>query len=114
VLTALVGILALTEGSKPLGQMRPGILICIAVVAIVICWIWAKTISFYSELFSIKFSVLRKLEQSLSAKPFTDELDITVERKLQGLTRNERRVPVTLGALFAVVAITSTLIHALR
>lgn len=109
VLTALVGILALTEGSKPLGQMRPGVVVGVPLVAISICWIWYRTISFYSKLFAIKLAVLRKLEADLSAQPFDEELKASAN--LEPLTKNERRVPVVIGLLFGAVAITAGLLR---
>ena len=111
VLTALVGILALTEGSKPLGQMRAGVVIGIPLVAISICWIWYRTISFYSKLFAIKLAVLRKLEAELSAQPFDEERKASAN--LEPLTINERRVPVVMGLLFGAVAITAGLLRLL-
>jgi hypothetical protein len=111
VLTALVGILALTEGSKPLGQMRPGVVVGIPLVAISICWIWYRTISFYSKLFAIKLAVLRTLEADLSAQPFEEELKASAN--LEPLTKNERRVPVVIGLLFGAVAVAAVLFRVL-
>ena len=111
VLTALVGILALTEGSKPLGQMRLGVVIGVPLVAISICWIWYRTISFYKKLFAIKLSVLRQLEADLSARPFDEERKASAH--LEPLTKNESRVPVVIGVLFGAVALTAGLLRLL-
>jgi hypothetical protein len=111
VLTALVGILALTEGSKPLGQMRLGVVIGVPLVAISICWIWYRTVSFYTKLFAIKLTVLRQLEADLSAQPFHEELKASAN--LEPLTKNEGRVPVVIGVLFGAVALTAGLLRLL-
>jgi hypothetical protein len=55
--------------------------------------------------------VLRQLEADLSARPFDEELKASVG--LEPLTKNESRVPVVIGVLFAAVALTAGLLRLL-
>lgn len=104
ILTALVGIMALSEANRPLAQMRPGLVLCISVVAWVVCWIWSKTIAFYAHLFRVKFEVLRALEEPFEIKPYQLEQAALLKAQSEPLTKNERRVPLTIGILFGAIS----------
>ena len=111
VLTALIAILALSEANKPLAQLRPGLVVSISVAALVVCWIWSKTIGYYAVLFRIKFDILRKLEEDLDARPF--HMEWQALSGVEPLGANERRVPFVLGILFGVVSAASVLFRIL-
>jgi hypothetical protein len=109
VVSALLGVIAFADGSKPFGSLRVELVIAIALFAIVICWIWWKTINFYSLLFFAKFEVLRTMEAELPFKPFIAETKILTDHKVEWLLQNERRVPKILGAFFVVLMLLALL-----
>lgn len=104
VVSALLGVLALIQANKPFSDMRVEIVVTVAAFAVVICWIWRKTIDFYGELFAAKFDVLREMEKQLPFQIFAVELQILRDRKVQWLLQNERRVPMFLSLFFVVLA----------
>jgi amino acid transporter len=106
VVSALLGILAFVGTGKALNDIQPVIMVGVPAFGCVVCWIWYKTNYFYSSLFAAKFAVLRKMEEVLSFKPYTVEREILKKQKLVWLARNERKVPFTLGILFAAIALT--------
>src|SRR5260370_27198391 len=65
VVSALLAILALSESGKALNQITGIVHVIVPIVGMVICWIWQKTITFYSTLFLGKFEVLREMETHL-------------------------------------------------
>ena len=66
VITALIGILALSESEKLLGTIQTGTLIIVCLFSIALCVVWALTIHFYQRLFRAKFEVLKALENNLA------------------------------------------------
>jgi hypothetical protein len=61
VLSALLGVLALGEASRLLSGSHLGLVMAVSTLAVVLCWIWRKTVDFYGAMFSIKFDVPRLL-----------------------------------------------------
>jgi hypothetical protein len=47
--------------------------VLITVFAILICYIWRKTVHFYGELFATKFYVLKELELDLPVQVYAAE-----------------------------------------
>jgi hypothetical protein len=74
-----------------LAEFQPQLVVALAVVAYVVCWIWRKTIAFYSSLFAIKFQILQELEGDFGAKPYTLELEKMKAAGLEPLTKNDGR-----------------------
>jgi len=105
VVSALLSVLALAEANKPLSELRLEILITVAVFAILVCWIWRKTIEFFGKLFLAKFEVLREMEQQMAFPIFSRERAILEKQKIEWLTENERRVPVMFTWFFVTIAI---------
>lgn len=105
VITALLTLLALAGADKPLAKIGGVLFFAISFSAILICWVWLKTIDFYSVLFGAKFDVLREIEKSLDFKIYAREREILLARKVEWLTKNERRVPALLMWLFASIAV---------
>lgn len=114
VVSALLGVLAFVGADKALNPIHAIIVTGVPLFGCVACWIWYKTIVFYGQLFRSKFDVLRAMESdSLSYDCYAREQKILMERKVEWLTQNERKVPLMLGILFAVIAVAS-LLAALR
>ncbi|HEX9391685.1 MAG TPA: hypothetical protein VF928_10280 [Usitatibacteraceae bacterium] len=105
VVTALLGVMALAESGKTLHQVNFLLLIFVSVFAMVICFIWAKTVEFYGGLFGAKFAVLKLIELQLPVQAYELESDDMRGRGLEPLTRNEIKVPRILGAFFMVLAL---------
>jgi hypothetical protein len=104
VITALVGVLALSEGKKPLADMRAELVVGISLVAVVVCWIWHSTIEFYGKLFRAKFQVLGDMELKLDYRVYAEEYKRIEALGAGSLTEKEKRVPLALGLLFALIA----------
>ncbi len=112
VVAALLGVLALAEANKPFSDMRVEIIVVVAIFAIIICWIWRKTIDFYGSLFFAKFEVLRKMEEQLPFQVFAMERKILEDKKAEWLTQNERRVPLILSIFFVALMLLALIIKA--
>jgi hypothetical protein len=113
VVTALLGVLALIQANKPFSDMRVEIVVTVAAFAVVICWIWRKTIDFYGDLFAAKFDVLREMEKQLPFQVFAAERQLLADRKAQWLLHNERRVPLYLAVFFVTLALLAVFFKAL-
>lgn len=112
VISVMLGILAFTEADKPLNQVDFIVVVGVPLFGCVICWIWLKTLDFYSTLFLTKFTVLRKMEERLPFDCYTREAEFLEkmhrEKKLLiRLIPNERRVPIVLAILFAGISVVS-------
>jgi hypothetical protein len=112
VITALLGLLALTETStKLLGKLPTSTLVVVSIFSIVLCFVWSLTIIFYRRLFRAKFTVIRKLEEYLPVNCF--ELEYTElkvpeakeDKRLPHLLRVERYVPLVLILFFVALAV---------
>lgn len=58
VVSALLGVLAFADGSKPLAEVRVELVVVIAVLAIVICWISRAIATRSAELASVAYPAL--------------------------------------------------------
>jgi len=107
VVTALLGVLALAESSKPFADMRVEIIVCVSIAGIILCWIWGKTIEFFGQLFAAKFQVVRWMENRLHLgyQPFVAERAVLDAMNVEWLLQNERRVPMLLAVLFGVLIV---------
>lgn len=105
VVSALVAVLALTEVNKPFAAVRIEIVLLVCAFAVVVCWIWRKTVEFFGDLFFAKFEVLREMEKQLAFPIFERERAILKSRNVEWLTTNERRVPIVFTWFFIVVAV---------
>ena len=102
VLTALTGLLALTEGSKPLKDIGSMAGVLLPAFAAVACGIWACSIAGYRRVFAAKFKVLREMEQKLELKPYTRESEEL--GKGSALTGIDGKLPVVMALVYAVIA----------
>lgn len=100
VITALLGILALTktgeifEGSK----IYLGLAVC--TFAVLVCVGWSRTIRYYAKLFAIKFEILREMEHDGNLFPiFAKENE---KRKGESLLKKDRWIPILLSVPFLI------------
>jgi hypothetical protein len=102
VIGALLGLLALTESNKLLGQIQTGALIVVCLFSIALCIVWALTIRFYGRLFLTKFAILKALECHLAYNCFEEEYKLLKPKPF--LTRIESWIPIVLSLFFAAIA----------
>ena len=103
VITALLGILALSESEKLLGKIQTGTLIIVCLFSIALCVVWALTIHFYQRLFRAKFEVLKAMENNLAYKCFEEEYRQLQPKPL--LLSIEGKIPLLLSLFFFALAI---------
>jgi hypothetical protein len=84
---------------------QPYLAVAVPAFAILVCWIWWRTVAFYRNLFAAKFKVLRELEEA--GQLFTiyarEDKFIAEGRPPRSLLGNDRLVPLLMALLFAVV-----------
>jgi hypothetical protein len=107
VISAFVAVLALTESGKALEDVNLLLVLIVSIFAMVICYIWTKTVSFYRALFGAKLQVLGEMEKGLAFPAYARELEIMQQKGVAPLTDNERNVPVILWGFFGAVAVVS-------
>ena len=103
VITALLGVLALTKKDESYVALQNVLGIAIPISALLICWVWRDTMHFYKQLFLIKFKILRQLERLGGLHTVFEE-----ERKFkpkQWLYRSENRIPFVLALPFILILI---------
>jgi hypothetical protein len=110
VISALLGILALTESSKEsaklFGALPTPTLLVVCVFSSVLCVVWSLTISYYRKRFRAKIKVLRHIEAYLPVNCFEIEYEKLMETKtehkkrLPQLLRIEKYVPLVLILFF--------------
>jgi hypothetical protein len=107
IISAFVALLALTESGKAFEDVNLLLVLIVSIFAMVICYIWTKTVSFYRALFGAKLQVLGEMEKGLAFPVYAREYEIMKERGVAPLTDNERNVPVILWGFFGAVAVVS-------
>ncbi len=105
VISALLGVLALTESSKILGAVPRPVFWAVCLFASVICIVWARTLGFYRRLFSAKFQVLNQLETHLPYQCFHEEYALLQTKGHTNLLKLDRFAPLVLAAFFILLAI---------
>jgi len=106
ILTALLGLLAVMKPSEGLSDLRPLLRILVPLFALMLCWIWRKTMLFYGAMFKVKFEVLRELEQQAGLYPvFARERDLLLPRPW--LNKYEHWIPTFLALPFLVILISA-------
>lgn len=105
VITALLALLAYVGTGKVFEAATYPVIALVAVFAMVVCWIWRKTIEFYGALFGAKFAVLKILEERLPVRVYMlEERELYVTRKAGYLTVHEALVPRLLCWFYGSVA----------
>lgn len=103
VITALMGILALTKVGEIFERPKTYLGLVVSVFAVLVCLVWRRSVTDYAELFKIKFEVLREMEQKGNLFPiFKYEND---KRGKLSLLKNDRRVPLLLCVPFLLAFI---------
>src|SRR5712675_3246121 len=107
VVTALLGILALTKTGETFFGSRPYLAVAVPLFAILVCWIWWRTVAFYRNLFLAKFKVLREIEEKGQLFHIYEREDKVLREgePPHSLLANERLVPVLVAVLFFLVLI---------
>ncbi len=100
VIAALLAILTFAKDGNGLNNTNNFLLIAIPVFAILLCYIWRRTIQYYGQLFSAKFTVLREMEAGLVFKTYANEL---THLRSARLLPNESWVPVILAIPYLLV-----------
>ena len=104
VITALVGILALTKSGEGLTDLKTIFRLAVPLFASLVCWIWSREIKFYREIFRVKFQILRELESSGGLYPTFGREDELFEKGAAGwLLENEGLLPLILAVAFLVM-----------
>jgi hypothetical protein len=104
VITALLGILALTKKGASYAELRTVLGLTVPAFAIMLCWVWNRTVDFYKALFKVKFDMLRELERLGGLHNVFEREDIAFHPR-PWLLQNERRIPVFLALPFVVILI---------
>ena len=73
LLGATIAVLGLTGTGKLLGPLNEYVIWIVAVFGICLCVLWVISTNYYRTAFSVKFEVLRELEEKLPVKPYTQE-----------------------------------------
>lgn len=105
VISALMGVLALTESGKLLNAVPRSVLWAVCLLGSVICWAWYRTLSFYRRLFAAKFQVLNKLEGKLPLQCFAEEYAHMKGKGATSVLGIDKIVPIVVAALFIALAI---------
>jgi hypothetical protein len=102
VITALLGVLALTKDKESYSDLQQVLGIAIPFFALLICWIWRDTMRFYSQLFRVKFDVLRELEKEGGLYPVFERENAKFKPN-QWLYKSQSRIPFVLALPFVVI-----------
>jgi hypothetical protein len=103
VITALLGILALTKAGEVFEGPRAALGLVVSTFAILVCMVWSRSIASYQRLFALKFKVLREMEYVGELFPiFKREDDL---RGKLTILQNERLIPLLLSVPFLVTLI---------
>jgi hypothetical protein len=104
VITALLGILALTKAGEGLMDLKTILRLAVPLFASLICWIWSREIKFYRKIFFVKFQILRELEQYGGLFPsFAREKELFQQGAAGWLLENEVRVALFLALPFMAI-----------
>jgi hypothetical protein len=103
VVTALLGILAYTKAGEALVGSQAYLAVAVPLFAILVCWIWWRTVAFYGNLFRAKFEVLRAIEREGQLFHIYEREDQELKKgKPHSLLKNDRLVPLLLALVFLV------------
>ena len=103
VITALLGILALTKTGEIFEGSRIYLGLAVCTFAVLVCVGWQRTIRYYAKLFAIKFEVLREMERAGNLFPIFAKED--EKRDGESLLKKDRWIPILLSVPFLVTLI---------
>jgi len=103
VITALLGILALTKTGEIFEGSRIYLGLAVSTFAVLVCVGWWRTIRYYAKLFAIKFEILREMETAGNLFPiFTKEDE---KRNGESLLKKDRLIPILLSVPFLITLV---------
>jgi hypothetical protein len=107
VVTALLGILTYTATGGALMSSQPCLAVVVPAFAILVCWIWWRTVAFYRNLFAAKFKILREIEEAGHLFPAYTREDKLIKEggRPRSMLGNDRLVPLLMALLFAIVLV---------
>jgi len=103
VVTALLGILALTKPNEAYEGTKVYLGLVVSVFAVLVCMVWSRSVASYRKLFAIKFEVLREMEQQGHLFPI-----YTLEDQKRGkltVLGSDRYIPLLLSVPFLVALV---------
>ena len=109
ILSALLVFLSLSSGVGALSDVRTGSQAAVAILGLVICWMWSLHARSFGLLYLAKFNVIRKMEEQLPVACYALEWDNLKNTAYAKFTRIERRIaffmmlPFVLVLLFTIV-----------
>jgi hypothetical protein len=88
------------EDRRSLVGSRPYLAVAVPLFAILVCWIWWRTVAFYRNLFLAKFKVLREIEEKGQLFHIYEREDKVLREgePPHSLLANEGLVPVLVAA----------------
>lgn len=102
VITALLGILSLTNRGQGLSDLQTILRLTVPAFAIELCFVWHQTVLFYRAIFDAKFRVLREIETDGHLFPaYNREKELFTGPRW--LIENEARIPLYLALPFAII-----------
>lgn len=104
VITALLGVLALTKKDESYFALQDILSIAIPIFGLLTCWVWRDTMRFYKQLFLAKFAILRQLELLAGLHTVFEEERKDFKPK-QWLNKSEGRIPFILALPFILILI---------
>jgi hypothetical protein len=109
IISALMGSITLFK-SPVTSQSQLFLQVAISSFAILLCYVWKKTIEFYRELFRAKFTVLKEMEEDGGFFPmYKKEYEVFVADGKPWLLANEKYIPVILSMPFFVIVMVTVL-----
>jgi hypothetical protein len=102
LLTGLLALLSVVVGLKITSAIQSSVLLVVAILGVLLCYVWFVTIRSYGQLNSGKFKVIYEVEKRLAFRFYEREWELLGrgkdKRLYRPLTRVERYVP----QLFAI------------
>lgn len=111
LLTALLALLSIVIERNILPTLQFAILLIVALLGLVLCYVWIINIRSYRQLNSGKFKVIHEMEQQLPFACYDREWEILAKgadkHKYTRLSRIEQYVPVLLAIPYLLLFIYS-------
>ncbi|MBV8887811.1 MAG: hypothetical protein JO235_27965 [Chroococcidiopsidaceae cyanobacterium CP_BM_RX_35] len=104
LLSGLLAFLSLTGEKTPTSNFRGTVLLAIAILGLILCFLWYINIHSYKQLNSGKFKVIYEMEQHLPFACYDKEWNILRKDKSHGgylnHTRIEQYIPLALATVY--------------
>lgn len=107
LLTGLLALLSAVTGFKPATAIESALLLVVAILGVLLCYVWFVTIRSYGQLNSGKFKVIYEVEKRLAFRFYEREWEVLGRGKdarlYRPLTRVERYVPQLFAIPYALL-----------